>query len=126
MEIKRIEVELCFNLGDYENEKIRLAAQLHKNDHIPEVIETLRAMAIASGSEKDHDSWRRRDRMVKELKDLAQKLKQAQEQWGRTKDFLQAQGIKTDVDDMPQFENLLMPSPPTADAEIVDYDCPEF
>lgn len=122
MEIKAVQVELCFNLGNFENEKIRLIAELDPDDDIKDVVAKLREGAIASASENDDSSWRRRTAMVSELKALGQKLTQASEQWQRTKEFLQAQGIKTDVEDMPQFDNLLLPGTPEVDCELVDQD----
>jgi hypothetical protein len=126
MKITHVHFESCFNIGNYENEKIRMVAELQSDETPERIIETLRDRVREAASPDASNMlgviWERR----RELKELEEKLAKRTQEWNATAEFLRAQGIKADAQDMPMFTNLLAPSPETEQTEVIEADLEEF
>ncbi|EKV01628.1 hypothetical protein Lepto7375DRAFT_3801 [Leptolyngbya sp. PCC 7375] len=126
MKIKAVEYEACFNLGSYENEKIRLIATLDDDESFDDAVGLLRQrtleMASPNATKVNEQIWKASSRLA----DLKAKIAAKTEQWNNMAEFLRTQGINAEAVDMPVFENLLEPSPEQVEqveeAELVDYD----
>ena len=123
MKITTIHYEACFNLGDYENEKIRLIAQLKEEDiPVSEAVDALRKKVLELGSPNARrlldEIWEKR----RELRKLEEKMEKRTEEWNQIAEFLKAQGLKADASSMPQFSNLLSPAEETTEIEVLEDD----
>lgn len=117
MKLVRIEFEQCINLGNYEHEKIRLAAEVDagKQDIELTVAETVSLLRdrIASVASIDINTARFKQRqMQRELDRLHQELETARSNVERVNEFMVKQGLKkeSDVAGFPELTKLL-PSP---------------
>ena len=110
------------NLGNYSNEKIGFSAELSEGESVEETIELLRQKIkeVAGLNAEECDQLLYRGR--REIKDLERKLQKARQEWNATAEFLRAQGIKPDANDMPLFTRLLpeVKAESSVDGEIVD------
>jgi hypothetical protein len=120
-----------FSTGNYENQKLSLSAQLEDGDTAESVITALKEKVCQMAGPSAEQQWREQRRMEKVLFDLGKKVEQAKKEWETAAQFLQAQGIKTDMPDFPALK-LLLPTQttPTPDAEMVsvqeiDDECEE-
>lgn len=129
MRITKVSYSGLFNLGNYNNEKIGLSAELQEGDDPEAVIATLREQAVAmaanTGLGTDDDIRWQISRQVGELKDIQAKVQKATTEWNELAEFLRVQGIK------PEAPNIslkaLMPSvdeeSSTLNGELLDdYD----
>ena len=119
MRVTQVEFQALFNLGDYNNERIGITAQLEEGDTAESVIPSLREKVIELAANKgmgDTDAIYRHiwDQQV-QLKKLETQIAEATEQWNQTAEFLRAQGIKPDSPSLPVFKAL----PQAADQELV-------
>lgn len=123
-EIKRIAYEACFNLGNYENEKIRVEAVWDGSGNFEEVVEMLRQRCVAAAQPDANKSWEERHRLEREIRKLEQRLQELQTNWETVSAFLKAQGIKPDVAEFPKLNNLLPAAPETEviEPELDDID----
>jgi hypothetical protein len=117
MEIKRIAYEACFNLGNYENEKIRVEAAWDGSGNFEEVVEMLRQRCMAAAQPDANKSWEERHKLQREITQLEKRLKELQANWETVSSFLKAQGIKPDVAEFPQLTNLLPVAP---ESEVIE------
>ena len=128
MQITRVSYSGLFNLGNYNNEKIGLSAELDEGDDPEAVVATLREQAVAravnTGLSTDDDiRWQIRHQLD-ELKEIQTKVQKATTEWNELAEFLRVQGIK------PEAPNIslkaLMPSvdeeSSTLNGELVDDD----
>src|SRR6476646_10387655 len=106
-DIKRIAYEACFNLGNYENEKIRLEATYSPDQDLTQVIEDLRGKCRSAAQPDANKSWNERQKLQNDIKKLQTRLNELQDNWENVSTFLKAQGIKPDVAEFPQLTNLL-------------------
>lgn len=122
MQITRVAYEACFNLGNYENEKIRIEATIAEGENSDDVIAALRDKVKTAALPSREDLFSEIYDAQKRLKDLNRLVEQKTEQWNSMAEFLRAQGIKADAVDMPVFERLLSPASEVVesiDSEIV-------
>ena len=120
MKVTRIEYEACFNLGDYENEKVRLCAQLDTDESTEEVVSQLRTAATSAALEAP---WKVEGRVYeaqRQLRALETKLEKKTDEWNQMAEFLRTQGIKAEAQPMPQFTKLLEPSLQQEQTEVVE------
>lgn len=117
MKLKRIEYEACFNLGNYENERIRLVAEVSPDEITGAVVEKLRELAIATAKPKQQDIWNKRNDLEYEVRNLERKVANAREQWRIATEFMVSQGLKTDVSPFPELVALL---PAAEEEEVVE------
>lgn len=124
MEIKRIAYEACFNLGNYENEKIRVEAAWDGSGNFEEVVEMLRQRCIAAAQTDANKSWNERHRLEREIQKLEKRLQELKTNWESVSEFLKAQGIKHDFAEFPKLTNLLPAAPETEviEPELDDID----
>lgn len=107
MKIKRIEYEACINLGDYENEKIRVSAFLEDDDTVEQTVESLRQTVANSAMNKPWNTYQEVLTRGKQLAELEKKIVERTNEWNQIAEFLQATGIKADASPMPMFSKLL-------------------
>lgn len=124
-EIKHIAYEACFNLENYENEKIRIEATYPSDRELAEVVDELRQQCIAAAQPAQSKSWKRRRELQDEISRLENRLKELQANWETISTFLRTQGIKPDVAEFPQLTNLL-PAAPNTEVVEPDYDDIDF
>lgn len=117
MKITRIEYEACFNLGNYENERIRYSAQVQPDEIIDSVVTRLRELARLNALPNMQKRWEERYSLETEIRNLERKLAKAQQQWATAADFLKAQGINTEPPSFPELINLL---PEAAEESVVE------
>lgn len=110
MEIKKVHYSALVNLGDYNNERIGFTVEVNNGEIVEEVIIALREKVKANIGHNVNSVFNIIQKQKQEIDSIEIKLKRARKQWDATKDFLKAQGIKTDAADMPQFNFLLAPA----------------
>jgi hypothetical protein len=119
VEIKTIEYEACFNLGNYENERLRFRVDIPSDMTPKEAFEYLRQKAIECAQPDPAKTWEERQKLERELRNLQKKCEEARKNWEAAANFLTAQGLKSEMPNFPQMTNLL-PSP-VEEAEIIDF-----
>ena len=124
MKIKSVQYEACFNLGDYENEKLRLVAVLDEDEKPEEVVKALRDRTLEMANPNAEKVGYRIYELKNQLRDLERKMEQKTEQWNKMAEFLRTQGVNAEAQDMPIFTNLLEPGEEVIEeAEVVpEYD----
>lgn len=110
MKITKVVYHALFNLGDYENEKIELSAQLEEGETPEEVVPKLRERVTALAQPKQGEMWNQRYELEQEIKQLEKRLAESRTSWNATAEFLRTQGIKSEMPDMPEFKKLLNPA----------------
>lgn len=121
MQIKSVQYEACFNLGSYENERIRLVAVLGEEDKPEDVVKALRDRTLEMASPNaDKINCRIYDLQSK-LRVLEQRIEEKTSQWNSMAEFLRTQGVNADAVDMPVFTNLLAPGEEMSE-EVIEPD----
>jgi hypothetical protein len=110
VETKKIAYEACFNLGNYEHEKIRFEAVCDPSSSLEETVELLRQKAIQAAQPKAGDLWSEVHSLKSEIKELSKLCQKWRDKWTATSDFLKTQGIRPDCPEMPMFLDVLSPS----------------
>lgn len=118
MHIKRIEYSALFNLGDYENQKFSLSADLEEGESVDEAMTTLKSKVIEMAGDGAKNAWEERWRVQREIEDLTKKVEQARATWSTVSEFMRAQGLKSDPAEFPDLTKLL-PAAPKPDSESV-------
>jgi predicted nuclease with TOPRIM domain len=116
-EVKRVAYEACFNLGNYENEKIRVEATWDGSEPLEEVVDHLRKKCSAAAQPDAQKTWDERYKLQSEVRKLEKRLQELQQNWDTVSTFLKTQGIKPDVAEFPMLSNLLPAAPAS---EVVD------
>lgn len=107
MKIVEVSFEAVFNLGDYENEKIRLTAQLEEGETPEAIIPQLRKKTVENASISGEESYNRRWKLEAEVRELENKAAKAREEWNAVAEFLRTQGLKPDAPSLTAVQNLL-------------------
>ena len=113
MKITTVSYEAIANLGNYENEKIKLEAVLEDGDIYESCLEELKNKVHEQlkNQEKYNDYCDRFNEQKRKLEELQEKVQQAQTQWEQASNFLIAQGWnKADVPLFPIEEPDLIPT----------------
>jgi DNA repair ATPase RecN len=119
MKITEVRYHALFNLGNYENEKFELVARMEEGNTVEEVIEALKLKVHELAGVKD--AYYEKQKLNRELKNIAEKIAKAQIQWEQIAEFLKAQGLRPDAPSFPAL-NLL----PSAQEEVITpVDYPE-
>ncbi len=125
MKITTVSYEAIANLGNYENEKIKLEAVVEDGDNWEECLEKIRdnVHEQLKNQEKYKDYCDRFHEHKRKLEELQEKVQQAQTQWEQASNFLVAQGWnKADVPPFPIEEQDLITSG-TEEVELeIDYE----
>ncbi|MBU7587258.1 MAG: hypothetical protein KAF91_31165 [Nostoc sp. TH1S01] len=96
MEIKTINYERVLNLGNYENKKLALFAEVHEGDDVEESISRVMETVERKIREEAHDKYNEQLRQLKqEINSLKQELADLQSQ----KAQLTAQETDTEIPD---------------------------
>ena len=123
MKIKQIEYSALVNLGNYENEKVQLTAEVEDGENWEEALEELKRQAHSKVNNAD-DYYKMCDRyrdQKRKLEDITEKLHKAYDQWEEASNFIIAQGIKPSVPSFPiEKQNLI-----TAGLEVVSAEVDE-
>lgn len=118
MKLRSVQYEACFNLGGYENERIRLEVILEQGDvyEAEEAVDTMRQQALRMASPNatkiNNEIWEAQ----RKLRKLNEQIVERTEQWNKIAVFLRAQGVNADAEDLPSVTNLLAP----ADESVVE------
>ena len=123
MKLKTVKYAALANLGNYENERIELEAELEGGEDYTEALIRLTEMVHQQlKNEKeyfeycDHYNQARR-----KLSDITEKLQQAYDQWEETSNFLIAQGLKPSVPSFPiERQNLITAGIEEVEVEVED------
>jgi hypothetical protein len=125
MQFTKVSYSGCFNLGDYQNEKIHLEVQINEDENPETIIEELRGRVRKMATPNVQDLFEQGRTVERRINELRRKCQQWENRWQSTVDFLKTQGINPNAPDMPAFDNLL----PEADSEDVcigEIDNPPF
>ena len=112
MKITTVSYEAIANLGNYENEKIRLDAVVEDGDNWEECLSLIRdnVHEQLKNQEQYNDYCDRFNKQKRKLEELQEKVQRAQNQWEQASNFLIAQGWdKADVPPFPIEEQDLIP-----------------
>lgn len=115
MQIKTVFYSALANLGNYQNERVGMKAELEEGDSPEAVIEELRQRVTPLCHKNLQELQNRRYELENQLYTLEDKLKKAQQQWEVASSFLKAQGIQENPVGFPVLDNLL----PQAQEEVV-------
>lgn len=110
MKITKVVYHALFNLGDYNNEKIELSAQLEEGETPEDIVPKLRERVTALAQPNLKEMWDKRYELEQEIRRLEKKLAESRDSWNATAEFFRTQGIKPEMPDMPEFKNLLNPA----------------
>ena len=126
MKITTVHYSALINLGDYNNEKIGLTAEVKEDESVEEVIAALKEKVKTIAGPNAEELYNSISERRRALNELERKLKKATEQWEATAEFLRAQGIKPDAPNIPDFTRLLPEIKEeysrVSEAEIVEAD----
>ena len=114
--IRSVAYEAVFNLGNFQNEKIRLVADLNPEETPDSVIELLRERAHEMAHKED--VLRERHELRNALRTLNEQISTAREQWNTAREFLIAQGLRPDAPEFPIAAAAAI-GPPVAEEEHV-------
>ena len=124
MKITTVSYEAIANLGNYENEKIRLDAVVEDGDNWEQCLNQIRdnVHEQLKNQETYNDYCNRFYEQKRQLEELQEKVQQAQTQWEKASNFLVAQGWnKADVPPFPiEEQNLITSGDEEAEPEIDD------
>lgn len=127
MKIKQIEYSALVNLGNYENEKVQLTAEIIEGEDWEAALEELKKQAHSKVNNVD-DYYKMCDRyreQKRKLEDITDKLEKAYEQWDKASAFLLAQGIKSEVPKFPiERQALITAGVEEVEAELEDSSYP--
>lgn len=124
MKVKRVIYSAVVSLGNYENEKIGMAAALEDGDSPEEVIQELKKRSIALAGPSAQKTWEERYKLERTFEQLRQQVVSAKAEYESVAAFLKAQGIK----DMTEFPQLKLLGPASQfnieseKAEIIETD----
>lgn len=119
MKITRVGYSALFNLGNYNNERIELTAQLDENDDISSVVQDLRTRANSLALPNEQILMEQIQKRRHLLEELEKRIASRTEEWNAIADFLKAQGIKPDALNMPDFKKLL-PQAYSETSEVIE------
>ena len=111
MKITTVSYEAIANLGNYENEKIRLEAVVEEGDNWEECLSLIRdnVHEQLKNQETYNDYCNRFYEQKRKLEEIVEKLQQAHNQWEQASNFLITQGWnKADVPSFPIEEKDLI------------------
>ena len=129
MKITTVSYEALANLGNYENEKIKLDAIVEDGDNWEECLEQIRnnVHEQLKNKEKYNAYCNRFYDQRRKLEEITEKLQKAYEQWEETSNFLTAQGLKADVPSFPiEKQNLITAGIEEVEPQIEDDDDSDF
>ena len=116
VKVKSVIYSALFSLGRYQNEKIGLTADVEETDTPEAVVEALRAKAYAlAHKESELEDMHRQYNELRRLNDM---INTAREDWGRSRDFLIAQGLRPEAPEFPVPARKAIP-PMTEHTEFV-------
>jgi chromosome segregation ATPase len=124
MKITTIRYASLANLGNYENERIELEAQLEEGEDWESALEKLKHNChLKLNNLDEYYKYCRQYREAKDkLSEIAKELQKAYEQWQETSNFLIAQGLKPSVPAFPILkENLIAPAVEEVQVELGDF-----
>lgn len=108
------------NLGDYQNERIEMQAQLEEGETPEQVLQDLKERVLAECKPSARQLDDRRWDLINEIDKLERKLADYQRKWNAAAQFLIAQGIKPDAPMFPDLAGLLPAAETAVTPEVVD------
>lgn len=120
MKITTVGYSFLPNLGDYQNERFEMTAEVQEGETPEEVVKELKQQVLALCGERAVALEQRRWKLQEHCDRLEQKIKDYQAKWNAAAEFLRAQGIKPDAPNFPDIVGLLPAGEP--EPEIVELD----
>lgn len=108
MKITQVHYSALANLGNYENEKVELSAQLEEGENYHDCLEDLKLKVHAelNNVERYQKLQRSLRDKARELQTVHELLEKAKAQWEIVSTFMVSQGIKTDMAAFPVLPQL--------------------
>ncbi|NWJ94553.1 MAG: hypothetical protein HXX20_02125 [Chloroflexi bacterium] len=88
MKITEVRIEMLFNLGNYENKKIGLSAELAEGESPAEAMALLEEELVKQAGSSAISNLTRRRGFIKELGDLEYKINKARAEWAKVEAFM--------------------------------------
>ena len=130
MKLNKVSYEAIANLGNYENEKIKLEAVLEEGDIYESCLEELKNKVHEQlkNQETYNDYCKHFREQKRKLEEITEKLQQAQNQWEQASNFLVAQGWnQADVPPFPiEKQDLITSDNKEVEPQIEDEDESDF
>lgn len=123
MKITLVAVECCFNLGNYENQRLRLEAKLEDGDTPEAVADTLKHQIHIMADKED--TYYERNSLAAEIKQLETKVEKARDEWEQSRMFLVAQGLRPDAPPFPIPAAKALPAAASVKTETLETETVE-
>lgn len=104
MKITHVEYSALYNLGNYNNEKVGLRAELEEGETPEEAVKALREKAILLNEGSQGTAAELYNSLYQSksaLREIERRIQKATEQWNQVAEFLKAQGLKPDAPILP-------------------------
>ena len=126
MKIKTVKYAALANLGNYENERIELEAELEKGDDYQKVLADLtdKVHSLLNNKDKYYEYVNEYQRMKRKCKETYEELEKMKSLYEKASAFLAAQGLKRDMPLFP-IEDTALIAPAVEEVEA-EYDESEF
>jgi hypothetical protein len=118
LNITQVEYEACFNLGNYENERIRLVHEVlaDENEEIEVIVDALRKKVCALTHPSKEDLLAERYSLRRERDYLRGEVENARQEWEKSARFMVAQGLKS-PSEVPSFPSPALLNPVSEESE---------
>jgi hypothetical protein len=107
MKINQIHAHFLISIGNYSNERIGFSVTLEEGESVEDAVAELRKKATAIIGQPADDLYGRKYHAERQCKEIENRLTKLRKEWDAMSEFLHKQGIKPDIQPMPQFNNLL-------------------
>ena len=107
MIINQIHSHFLIPIGHYSNERIGFSVSLEEGESVEEAVAELRKKAAAIVGRPAEELYEQKYQAERECREIENRLSKLRKEWDAMSEFLYKQGIKPDVQPMPQFNNLL-------------------
>lgn len=109
------------NLGNYENEKIELVAELKEGEDWETTLDNLKHKVHSKLNNEDEylQNQYKIYEAKKQLQELKQQIETAQDTYNRVAHFMVAQGLKTEMSEFPALPKMLSASSDVLHAETI-------
>lgn len=119
MKIRQVSYAALASLGNYENQRVELVAEIEEGDEWQDVLKDLETKVHSHlNNYEKYDKYRQCFRQSKrDLEDILRELDKARQNWETVTNFMKAQGLK---DNAEEFPALLQLAPAKKSDEAID------